>query len=116
MKKEKTKKGNLFFTLKGVELKRMGMGACMNDGGPHEVICAGCNGLIEDEDDCYFVPVMNDVFCKDCKDEVENFSHYKEDEEYEAESARRFQETYEYAVEGGVDMTGKKNIFISVLQ
>lgn len=113
MKKEKTKKGNLFFTLKGKELKQMGMGACMNDGGPHELICADCNGLIEDEDDCYFVPVMNEVYCKDCKEEIENFSHYKEDEEYEAESAKRFQEAYEYTIENGIDLTNKKNIFIS---
>lgn len=113
MEKEKTKKGNLFFTLKGKELKQMGMGACMNDGGPHELICADCNGLIEDEDDCYFVPVMNEVYCKDCKEEIESFNHYKEDEEYEARSAERFQEAYEYMTTNGIDLTNKKNIFIT---
>lgn len=113
MKKEKTKKGNLLFTLKGVELKQMGMGACMNDGGPHEVICANCNGLIQDDEDCYFVPVMNEVYCKDCKEEIESFNHYKEDKEYEARSAERFQEAYEYMTTNGIDLTNKKNIFIS---
>lgn len=113
MEKGKTKKGNLFFTLKGVELKRMGMGACMNDGGPHEVICAECNGLIQDDEDCYFVPVMNEVYCKDCREAIEGFSHYKEDEGYEAESAERFQEIYEYVTMRGIDLTNKKNIFIS---
>ena len=113
MEKGKTKKGNLFFTLKGVELKRMGMGACMNDGGPHEVICAECNGSIQDDEDCYFVPVMNEVYCKDCREAIEGFSHYKEDEGYEAKSAERFQEIYEYVTTRGIDLTNKKNIFIS---
>ena len=113
MEKGKTKKGNLFFTLKGKELKRMGMGACMKDGGPHEMICAECNGLIQDDEDCYFVPVMNEVYCKDCRDEIESFNHYSEDEEYEAESAERFQEAYEYATMHGIDLTNKKNIFIT---
>lgn len=113
MKKEKTKKGNLFFTLKGKELKKMGMGACMNDGGPHEVICAGCNGSIQDDEDCYFVPVMNEVYCKDCKDEVESFGHYKEDEPFEKEIAEHFQGAYEYVTARGIDLTNKKNIFIT---
>ena len=113
MERGKTKKGNLFFTLKGKELKQMGMGACMNDGGPHEVICAEYNGSIQDDEDCYFVPVMNEVYCKDCKDEVESFNHYKGDEPYEKEKAENFQEAYEYVTMRGIDLTNKKNIFIS---
>ena len=85
----------------------------MKDGGPHEVICAECNSLIQDDDDCYFVPVMNEVYCKDCREEIEGFSHYKEDEGYEAETAERFQKAYEYVIMHGIDLTNKKNIFIT---
>lgn len=111
---EKTSNGNLFTRFTGSELKRMGMGACLEDGGEHIVVCGMCNEVIEDDEECFYVACLNDVVCEKCfKEEVEAMSHYNEDEQYEQHHMAIMLNTYNMVEASGADLTGKRNIFIS---
>lgn len=114
MKEIKTKKGNRVLVFKCADGKKAGLGACMEDGGEHLMICGGCNEDIKDDADCYFVGALNEIFCEECmKDNVEHMGHYKDDEEFEAEKIDMVKELLEGAQNDLYDRTGKKNMFVT---
>lgn len=57
----------------------------INFGFETELICDNCNKLLNDEEEVYYIPVLNRVFCKEClKDWYESATYYPEDAYYEA--------------------------------
>lgn len=51
-----------------------------------ELICDDCNKSIKNEENVYYIPVLNRVFCKQCyEDWLNSATRYDEDINYENE-------------------------------
>lgn len=108
-----TKTKNKVLVLSGKELKMMGLGYC-NGNGDHKVLCDSCNAEISDDESCYYIAVLNDVFCEECyRSRGENMKHYREDERVENRNIENFKHLYFSTVESGIDLSGKKNFFVT---
>lgn len=69
------------------ECEKIGFGFVYLKNGKHhwELICDNCNGLLNEEKEVYYIPVLNRVFDKDClKDWYKTATYYPEDARYEA--------------------------------
>lgn len=108
-----TKTKNKVLVLSAKELKTMGLGYC-NENGDHKVICDNCNAEISDDELCYYIGVLNEVFCEECyRSRGENMKHYREDERVENRNIENFKCLYFSTVESGIDLSGKKNFFVT---
>ncbi len=85
MAKQLKKEGlrHLVIEGRGYEFEAIGFG--FNIGGMFRVIvCDTCNNEIHSDDVCYYIPVLNRVFCNKCFDEwVKDAEYYQEDAAYE---------------------------------
>lgn len=115
-KETKTSKGNRVLVFNCADGKRAGFGACMEDDGEHLMVCGGCNGEIKDDEDCYFVGSLNEIFCEECmKNSIDHMKHYADDEEFENEKMDMAKGLLEGVRLGLHDRQNKKNLFVQSL-
>ena len=66
------------------------------------IICDNCNNEVEDNETCYYIPVLNRIFCERCFNKWhENATHYDDDTFYE--------EVHYEDVKGGLEERGLWN-------
>lgn len=79
-------KGFKVIALTPNECKDVGFGVHYVHGGIniYELICDNCNKLLNDEDEVYYIPILNRVFCKEGLIDWYNTAiYYPEDKHYE---------------------------------
>lgn len=106
---------NKVLVVTGKEMKMMGLGFC-NGNGTHRVVCGHCNSEIRDDENCYYIGCLNDVFCEECyQSRGTQIRHYAEDEKYEVRNIENIKDIYALTVESGNDLTGIENFSIESL-
>ena len=79
-------KGFKIIAMSPKECEQIDFGVCYLIKGKHcwELICDSCNKLLNEDDEVYYISVLNRVFCKDCLiDWYEKATYYPEDKHYE---------------------------------